>query len=157
MVGATAVVVALLFAAAALWPNASRREIVGALVGGVLAGAVNAATDAAAARAGFWRYTEVTTPYGPLLYYVVAGYGCAALALIMRWLRRRGGSGLGFLAFWALYAPIRDCGVAKTTGLIEFNYDPWPLVVVADSLSSILVPLLVAYGCIVAFAGRLKK
>ncbi len=157
MVGLTAALVVLLFLAAALWPNASRREVIGALVGGAVAGAVNVATDAAANVAGFWRYTEVTTPYGPIFYYVVAGYGCAALALILRWLRRRGGSGGAFLAFWAVYAPIRDCAVAKTTGLVEFQYDPWPLVVAADSLSSIVAPLVAAYGCIVAFDGRIKK
>lgn len=157
IIGLTALIVLLLFLAAALWPNASRREIIGALVGGVVAGAVNAGTDAAAYFAGFWRYPEVTTPFGPIFYYLVAGFGCAALALIVRWLRRRGGTGRGFVAFWAAYGPIRDYVVAKTTGLVVFSYDPWPLVVVADSLSGFVIPIAVAYACIVAFDGRLRK
>ncbi len=87
----------------------------------------------------------------------MAGFGCGALALVVRWLRRRGASGVGFVAFWAVYAPIRDCAVARTTGLIEFRYQPWPVVVAADSLSGVVIPILVAYGAIVLIAGRLPK
>jgi len=93
----------------------------------------------------------VTSPFGPILYYLEAGLGCGALALVMSWLGRRGGSRLGFLAALAVYAPIRDCAVARTTGLIEFRWDP--LVVLADALSSIAIPVLVAYA-VVRIAAR---
>ena len=112
---------------------------------------MNIATDAAAYHAGFWRYTEVTTSFGPLGYYVVAGFGCGGLALVMLWLRRRGNSVLGFLAFWAVYAPLRDFVVARATHLIEFHYRPVVVVVIADSLSGFVIPVLVAYGVISLF------
>jgi hypothetical protein len=145
--------IAIVFVIAARWTNASRRAVLGALAAGVAAGAVNIATDAVAHSAGFWRYVEVTTPFGPLLYYIEAGLGCGALALVMLWLRRRGGfrSQLGLLAVLAVYAPIRDWATASVTHLIEFRYEPVVVVVIADSLSSLVVPVLVAYGVISLF------
>ena len=127
--------------------------MLGALVGAVGACVINIATDSAAHSAGFWRYVEVTTPFGPLLYYLEAGLGCGALALVMLWLRGHGGfrSQLGFLAVLAVYAPIRDCATANLTHLIEFRYEPMVVVVIADSLSSFVVPVLVAYGVLALF------
>jgi hypothetical protein len=150
---AIGVIVVLVFVALTELTKASRREVIGALVGGVAAGAINIAMDAAAHRAGFWRYTEVTTPFGPLLYYIEAGFGCGALALLMLWLGRRGGrrSQLWFLAVVAVYTPLRDCAAERLTHLIEFHYDPFVLVVIADSLSEFVIPLLVAYGVILLF------
>jgi hypothetical protein len=151
IIALTAAIVVLLFVITVNLTRPGRRAVAGALIGGMLAGAINVVTDAAAGALGFWRYSEVTTAFGPLLYYPIAGFGCAALALILFWLRRRGSSGLAFLSFWAFYAPIRDCAVAKTTHLIEFHYHPWLVVVIADSLSGVVVPILVAYFVIALF------
>src|SRR6516225_3996799 len=108
LITAMGVWIAIVFAIVALWTRASRRERIAAAVGGMIAGAVNLATDAAAHAAGFWRYTEATTPFGPILYYIEAGLGCGALALVMRWLGRRYGvyAQLKFLLALAIWAPI---------------------------------------------------
>jgi hypothetical protein len=143
--------IAIVFVTAMEWTKASRRAVLGALAGGLCAAAINMATDAAAHAAGFWRYPEVTTPFGPLLYYIEAGLGCGALALVMLWLHRRGGSRLGFLLVLAVYAPIRDYATARATHLIEIQYQPMVAVVIADSLSSLVVPVLVAYGVVSLF------
>jgi len=34
-------------------------------------------------------------------------------------------------------------------GLIEFHYDPFLLVLIADSLSSFVIPVMVAYGSLI--------
>jgi hypothetical protein len=150
----TAAIVVLLFVVVVKLTRPGSRAVTGALVGGVLASAVNLATDSAAGALRFWRYSEVTTTFGPILYYPIAGFGCAALALILFWLRRRGSSGLVFLSFWAAYGPIRDCVVAKTTHLIEFHYRPWLVVVIADSLSGVVIPMMVAFATIVLFTSE---
>jgi hypothetical protein len=142
--------IAIVFVAVTKWTGASRRAVLGALVGGVAAGAVNIGTDSVAHIAGFWRYTEVTTPFGPLLYYLEAGLGCGALALVMVWLRRRS-SQLAFLLVLAVYAPIRDWATARMTHLIEFDDQLVAVVVLADSLSSFVIPVLVAYGVVSLF------
>src|SRR5712691_7670608 len=85
------VVVALVFLAAAYFTDATRRSIVGALAGGALAGTVNVGLDSVAHTAGWWSSTEVTTPFGPLLYYAASGVGFGAFALIALWARRRFG------------------------------------------------------------------
>jgi hypothetical protein len=143
--------IAVVFVAAAKWTRASRHAVLGALLGSVVAGAINVATDAGAHFAGFWRYTEVTTPFGPLLYYFEAGLGCGALALVMLWLRRRR-SQLVFLLVLAVYAPIRDWATARMTHLIEFHYQPLAVVVIADSLSSFVIPVVVAYTVVALFS-----
>ena len=153
LIAVEGIVIATVFYAVARLSRASRWRAVAALVGGLVAGAGNVATDALAHRFGWWHYPEATTPFGPLLYYVEAGVGCGALALVAVWLRQRhGGVALGtFLAYLAVYGPIRDAVTARTTGLIEFDYDPLPVVVVADALSGFIIPVLVAYGVINRF------
>lgn len=148
--------IVVVFVLAARWTRASRREQLAAILGGVAAGAVNVATDAAAHAAGFWRYPEATTPFGPVLYYLEAGLGCGALALVMRWLGHRFGARaqLWFVAALAVYGPIRDWATAETTHLIEFRYEPAAVVVIADALSSFVVPVLVAYGVLAAMSPR---
>lgn len=74
--------IAIVFAIVVRVTDSTRREIAAALAGSIVAAGANIATDTASHAAGFWRYTEVTTPFGPLLYYLEAGVGCAALALI---------------------------------------------------------------------------
>jgi hypothetical protein len=144
--------IAIVFVVVAQLTNTSRRGLVAALVGGLVAGGVNVATDAAAHSAGYWRYPEATTPFGPLLYYFEAGIGCAALALVARWLHRRSGlaEAAAFVAALGVYGPLRDRAVAEMTGLVDFTYEPLVVVVVADALSGFVVPTLVALAAIVA-------
>ena len=137
--------IAIVFAIVARLTHATRRDIGAALAGSIVAAAANIATDSAAHAAGFWRYTEVTTPFGPLLYYLEAGVGCAALALILAGLRTRRAQ-LGFIAALAVYGPIRDWATAELTHLIEFHYQPAIVVVAADALSSFVIPVLAAYA-----------
>jgi hypothetical protein len=149
-IAALGVWIVLVFVIVARATGASRRDQLRALAGGLVAGAVNVATDSAASAAGFWRYPEATTPFGPLLYYLEAGLGCGALALIARWLHDRAGrrAVIAFVAALAVYAPIRDWTTAETTHLIVFDYRPWIAVVLADSLSSLVIPVLVAYAVV---------
>ena len=153
LLGVAIVVVYFVIAGAT---RATSRERLGALLGGAVAALVNMATDAAAHALGFWRYTEVTTGFGPIVYYLEAGLGCSALALLVRWLGRRHGvlAQLKFFAAVTVYAPIRDWAMAKTTGLMEFHYDPWIVVVIADALSEFVIPILVAYMGVVLVAPR---
>jgi hypothetical protein len=148
--------IAIVFAICARLTRATRREWLAAIAGGVIAGAVNVGTDAAAFELGWWRYPEATTPFGPLLYYVLAGLGCGALALVARWLDRRYGARAVaiFVGALGVYAPMRDAATAATTHLIEFRYDPWPVVIVADALSSFVIPVLVAYAVVSLSASR---
>src|SRR5690349_1945882 len=113
--------IVVVFVLAARWTRATRRERVAALLGGAVAGAVNVATDSAAYRLGYWEYPEATTTFGPLLYYLEAGLGCGALALVALWLRRRFSvrAVVIFIAALGAYAPIRDWATAESTGLIE--------------------------------------
>lgn len=57
------------------------------------------------------------------------------------------------LATLAVYAPVRDWATAHLTHLLVFRYDPLPLVVIADALSSFIVPVVVAYGVVRLGAG----
>src|SRR5262245_2504012 len=91
LIAGIGVLIVTVFTVAAWLTRATARERVGAAVGGLVAGAVNVGTDAAAYTAGYWRYPEATTPFGPLLYYIEAGLGAGALALIALWLRRNKG------------------------------------------------------------------
>src|SRR5262245_35073786 len=124
VIAALGALILLVFAGAVWKTKATRREILGAVAGGVVAGAVNMGTDAAAYAAGFWRYPEATTPFGPIVYYVEAGLGCGALALVALWLRRRfgGRAAIAFVGALAVYGPIRDWATAVTTHLIAFRY-----------------------------------
>ena len=150
LIGAEAVVIAAVFWFVAWRTRAPRAVIVSAFVGGLLAGAVNVGTDAAAHHFGWWRYPEATTPFGPLLYYVEAGIGCGALAIVAWWLARRFGAAavVVFVLLLTAYGPIRDAATANATDLIEFDYSPLALVVVADALSGFTIPVLVALAVI---------
>jgi hypothetical protein len=146
--------IGLVFIACARLTRATAREQLGALAGAVAAALVNIATDSAAHAAGLWHYVEATTPFGPLLYYIEAGLGCGALALVALWLRRRWGrrAVVGFVIAFGLYAPLRDYATEQLTGLIAFSWSP--LTVVADALSSVALPLTTAYMTLVAIAPR---
>lgn len=159
LIAAQGIWILVVFILVAILTRADRRTVTAALLGGVAAGAVNVATDAAAHAAGFWRYPEATTPFGPLLYYVEAGLGCGALALVALWLLRRFGWSATALFFTALavYGPIRDRVTAERTHLIEFDYDPAPAVVVADALSSFVIPTLVAFGVVLLLQPRSRS
>ncbi|MDP9332867.1 MAG: hypothetical protein M3Q30_06120 [Actinomycetota bacterium] len=152
LVAATFVYVVALFVVFARVTTASRRRVVAALVGAVAAAAVNVALDTAAYDAGWWRYPEATTPFGPLVYYLIAGVGCGVFALIGWWLLHRFGwrGPLTFLGVFAIYGPIRDAIFAGTTGLIDFSYSP--LVVVADSLFEYIIPMLIALTTVLVLA-----
>jgi hypothetical protein len=116
----------------------------------LLAGAVNVGTDAAAHHFGWWRYPEATTPFGPLLYYVEAGIGCGALAMVAWWLWHALGARamVTFVALLTAYGPIRDAVTANATDLIAFDYSPLVVVVVADALSGFTIPVLVALATV---------
>jgi hypothetical protein len=151
LIAALGVWIAIVFVLVAHFTGATRRDVLAALAGSVVAAGVNVATDSAAHAAGFWRYPEVTTPFGPLLYYLEAGVGCAALALILARLRTRRAQ-LAFVSALAVYGPIRDAATAALTHLIEFHYEPAVVVVVADALSSFVIPVLAAYAVLRAAA-----
>jgi hypothetical protein len=145
LIVAIGVWIAIVFAIVVRVTDSTRHDIVAALAGSIVAAGANIATDTAAHAAGFWRYTEVTTPFGPLLYYLEAGVGCAALALILAALRTRRAR-FGFIVALAVYGPIRDWATAELTHLIEFHYQPAIVVVTADALSSFVIPVLAAYA-----------
>lgn len=148
LIVAIGVWIVIVFAAVVRFTNATRREVTASLAGSIAAAAANIATDSAAHAAGFWRYTEVTTPFGPMLYYLEAGLGCAALALILARLRTWPAK-LALVGVLAIYGPIRDWATAELTHLIEFHYQPAILVVIADALSSFVVPVLAAYSALI--------
>jgi hypothetical protein len=150
-IAALGVVIVAIFVAAARLTRASRRQVLGALAGAAAAGAINLALDVAAHAAGFWRYPEASTSFGPLLYYVEAGLGFGAIALALLWSWRRfgwRGPAVGFGVF-AVYGPVRDRVTAASTHLIEFNYSPPIVVVLADSLFEYVLPMLGAYAVLV--------
>jgi len=150
LIGAEGVVIAAVFAFVAWRTRAPRAVVVRAFLGGLVAGAVNVGTDAAAHYFGWWRYPDATTPFGPLLYYLEAGIGCGALAIVAWWLSHRFGARavVAFIALLTAYGPIRDAATANATDLIEFDYSPFVLVVVADALSGFAIPVLVAFAAI---------
>jgi len=156
LIGAEGVVIAAVFWFVASRTRAGRTVVASAIGGGLLAGAVNVGTDATAHHFGWWRYPEATTPFGPLLYYVEAGIGCGAFAMVAWWLGRRfgGAAVFGFVAALTVYGPIRDAATANATGLIDFDYSPFALVVVADALSGFTIPVLIAYASIAFGSGE---
>jgi hypothetical protein len=150
LIGAEGALIAAVFWFVAWRTRAPRAVVMSAFAGGLLAGAVNVGTDTVAHHNGWWRYPEATTPFGPLLYYVEAGIGCGALAMVAWWLWQRLGAGAAvvFIALLTAYGPIRDAATANATGLIDFDYSPFVVVVIADALSGFTIPVLVALATI---------
>ena len=152
LIVAIGVWIAIVFVCVVRFTNATRSEVVAALAASSAAGLAKIATDRAAHADGFWRVTEVTTPFGPL-----------ALLPRSRPGLRRAPADLDPAAQLASEArapraqvcgPIRDRATAELTHLIEFHYQPALLVVIADSLlvviadswSSFIVPVLAEYA-----------
>lgn len=103
----------------------------------------------------FVAVARLTTPFGPLAYYPLAGLGFAALALGFWRLERRFGARAlaAALSVICIYGAIRDHRVAERTGLLEFAAG-FP-VAIADGVLEWGVPFLVAVALSArAFRGR---
>jgi hypothetical protein len=98
----------------AYFTRATRRRVIGALIGGAAVGLVGVGIECLAHAMGWWRYPFVETPYGPPLMYPVVVLLFAALALIgWRVTRRFGWRGqAAFLCAVALLGTLRDYRVA---------------------------------------------
>jgi hypothetical protein len=99
------------------------KRVLGAAVGGLAGMAVGIGFDVLGDAKGWWHYTTGTTAYGPPLMYVALflGFGIGLTLIGWRVSRRFGSRGLiGFIAFMAVYGPLRDyVGVALTRGTLQ--------------------------------------
>ena len=128
-----------LFILSAYFTHATRRHILGALVGAGLYAAVNYTWDRIAAYFGWWTYPAWSTSgQFPLTGYILAGivgggaFGLVGWRIIKRWHWR---GYIGFLLFWAIYALIHDYGgsvLFANSGLMQFG--PGPIPIIADVL-----------------------
>ncbi len=128
------IVAPILFILSAYLTHATRRHILGALVGAGLYAGVNYVWDRAAAAFGWWTYPAWTASGRfPLTGYVLAGIvGGGAFGLVgCRILRRWRWKGLAvFLLFWAVYAVVHDYGgshLFASSGLMLFGAGPVPI------------------------------
>src|SRR5437773_1749100 len=94
--------------------RATRRRVIGALIGGVAVGIVGVGIECVAHAMGWWRYPFVETAYGPPLIYPVVVFLFAALALIgWRVTRRFGWRGqAAFLSAVTIVGTLRDYRIA---------------------------------------------
>src|SRR5262245_59830576 len=94
--------------------RATRRRVMGALIGGVTVGFVGVGIECLAHARGWWRYPSVETPYGPLLIYPVVIFLFASLALIGWRVTRRFGWGgqVTFLSTLTIAGTLRDYRIA---------------------------------------------
>lgn len=147
----------LAFVAVAWLTRAGTRRVSWALLGGAAAGIVNIGVDAGAHAAGWWTYPDATTSFGPLLYYVDAGLGFGALAIVLWRLERRFAwrAVVGVVGLVCVFGPIRDHYVADRTDLIEFRQG-WSIVV-ADALFEWLLPFAIAAAVVGLGAERLHE
>jgi hypothetical protein len=94
--------------------RATRRRVIGALIGGAVVGLFGVGIECLAHVVGWWRYPFVKTAYGPPLMYPVVILLFAALALLgWRVTRRFGWRGqVVFLFAVAVFGTLRDYRVA---------------------------------------------
>jgi hypothetical protein len=129
------IVAPTLFILSVYFNHATRRHILGALVGASLYAFVNYVWDRAAAAFGWWTY-PAWTPSGqfPLTAYVLAGivgggaFGLVGWRIFERW-HWKGFA--GFLLFWAVYAIVHDYGGSRlfaSSGLMLFGAGPMPII-----------------------------
>ena len=128
------IVAPLLFILSSVLTNASRRHILGALVGAVLYGAANYSWDRVAAATGWWTYPSWSeSGQFPLAGYIVASivgggaFGLVGWRIVKRW-RWKGLT--AFLLFWAGYAIVHDYGgslLFASSGLMHFGAGPVPI------------------------------
>ena len=139
----TTILLVVVFVAAARWTRDGRR-VRASVSAGSLAGAVNVALDMIAHHYGWWEYTEATTSFGPLAYYVLAALGMASFALLGLRLRDRFGWRAIPLMAIALfgYGIVRDQRFADRFQLMAF--DDTSFVKIMDGLFEYVIPFLVA-------------
>lgn len=94
--------------------RATRRRVIGALVGGAAAGLVALGAITLCKALGWWQIPFGSTPYFLLLFYFALALWPAPVYLVTwRLVRRFGGRGLAiFVAFVALIGPPRDYSIA---------------------------------------------
>ena len=124
-----------LFILSAYLPHATRRHILGAVVGASLYAVVNYVWDRAAAAFGWWTYPAWTaTGQLPLTVYLLAGivgggaFGLVGLRIIQRWCWK--GFAV-FMLFWAVYAVVHDYGgslLFASSSLMLFGAGPVPII-----------------------------
>lgn len=105
-----AVVYLALFAAAVHFTRATRRQVGGALAGGITVAVIGVGVEALAHAMGWWRYQAGDTPVGPPIIYPALVSMFAMLALIgWRVIRRYGMRGeIVFLSVLAVVGSARD-------------------------------------------------
>jgi hypothetical protein len=128
-----------LFIISAYFTHATRRHILGAVVGAGLYAGVNYIWDRAAAAFSWWTYPAWTANGEfPLTAYLLAGivgggaFGLIGWRIIQRW-HWKGFA--GFLMFWVIYAIVHDYGgslLFASSGLMLFGSGPMPII--ADML-----------------------
>jgi hypothetical protein len=124
-----------LFLLCAYLTHASRRHILGAMVGASLYAFVNYVWDRAAAAFSWWTYPAwAASGQFPLTGYLLAGivgggaFGLVGWRIIRRW-HWKGFA--GFLLFWAVYAVVHDYGGSRlfaSSRLMRFGVGPVPIV-----------------------------
>lgn len=125
----------LLLCITAYLTRATRRRLVGALVAGIVVALLVVTADVYAHSRGWWIYPAATTSYGPPLMYVAVflWYGAGVALVGWRLTRRFGWRGqVAFIAFMAVYGPVRDYLGAAFTHAIVFA--PGLLPVIGDGL-----------------------
>jgi hypothetical protein len=128
-----------LFGLSVFFTHASRRHILGALVGAGLYALVNYAWDQAAAAFGWWSYPawSDTGQFPPAAYLVAGLVGGGAFGLVgWRIIRRWRWKGFAvFLLFWAVYAIVHDYGgslLFASSRLMLFGAGPVPLIAIVS-------------------------
>lgn len=126
-----------LFILSAYFTHATRRHILGAVVGARLYSLVNYLWDRVAANFGWWTYPAWSeSGEFPLTAYILAGivgggaFGLDGWRIIQRW-RWKGFA--GFLLFWAVYAIVHDYGGAllfASSNLMRFGPGPVPIIAI---------------------------
>jgi hypothetical protein len=123
-----------LFILCAYLTHATRRHMLGAMVGGLLYTMINYSWDRAAAAFGWWTYPSWTASgQFPLTGYLLAGIVGGAFGLVgWRVIRRWGLKGFAvFLLFWAIYGFIHDYGGSRlfaSSGLMVFGKGFVPII-----------------------------
>ena len=125
------------FILSAYFTHATRRHILGAVVGAGLYSLINYLWDRLAANFGCWTYPAWSADgQFPLTAYALAGIvGGGAMGLIgWRIIRRWHWKGFaGFLLFWAVYAIVHDYGgslLFASSGLMLFGDGPIPIIAI---------------------------